>query len=112
MGSAEDLDQLLFYSWDTGDRIRPAEEWGEAQNIVGCNLCDIPTTINPFQTIISALERYTSVDAFQVFEHHNPTSIGEDTASIVNINGEQFQHVILFIVMNIITPQPLVCFIP
>jgi hypothetical protein len=23
------LKQLLFYSWDTGDLIRPAEEWGE-----------------------------------------------------------------------------------
>jgi hypothetical protein len=94
------LKQLLFYSWDTGDLIRPAEEWGEeAKNIVGCNLCDISTSIHPFQTIISALERYIiSVDAIQVFEHHNLTGIGEDTASIVNINGEPFQHFILFVV--------------
>jgi hypothetical protein len=59
---------------------------------------NISTTTDPFQTIISDLERYISVDAIQVFEHHNLTGIGEDTASIFNINGEPFQHFILFVV--------------
>jgi hypothetical protein len=53
------LKQLLFYSWDTCDLIGPAEEWGEdTKIIVGCKLCDISTAIHPFQTILSALERY------------------------------------------------------
>jgi hypothetical protein len=73
---------------------------------VDCNKFNISTTIHPFQTIISALERYTDVDAIQVFKHHNTTDIGEDTAVIVNTNGEPFRHFIL------LTAQLFVHFIP
>jgi hypothetical protein len=90
----------FLYSGDPSDLIKPGGKWGEKMKIIdGCNNLNISTTIHPLQTIISALERYTYVDAIQILLHHYPTGIGVDTGSIVNINGEPFQHFILFVVM-------------
>jgi hypothetical protein len=56
------------------------------------------------------LEASTLVDGIQVFEHQNPTGIGEHTTRIVSINGEPFPRFILFVVRNLITPKPLAHF--
>jgi hypothetical protein len=48
----------------------------------------------------------------QAFFHHYLTAISEDTTIIVSLNGSKFHHVIMFVVTNLVTPQPLVCFTP
>jgi hypothetical protein len=89
------LKQLLFYSRDTGNLIRPAVEWGEkAKNVVGCNLFDISTTIYQLQTIISAFERSTPVDAFQTLDHCNTISIDDDMTILVSTIETHFQCII------------------
>jgi hypothetical protein len=58
------LKTLLFYSGDPGDLINPVENWGEKVKIIGgCNNLNISRITHPFQTIISALERPTPLDA-------------------------------------------------
>jgi hypothetical protein len=89
------LKQFLFYSWDTGDLLRPAEEWGDkAKNLVGCNLCDISTTIYRFQIIISAFKRSTPVDALQTLDHCNTISIDDDMTILVSTIETHFQGII------------------
>jgi hypothetical protein len=74
--------------------------------------CNNSTTTDPFQSVGSALERPTSVDARRVVDHQNPTSIGKDTIICVSRKISQVQHVILFVVTNLITPQQFVHFKP
>jgi hypothetical protein len=102
------IKQLLFYSWDTGDLIRPAEEWGEkAKN---CSLCDISTTIYRFQTIISVFERSAPVDAFQTLDHCNTISIDDDMTILVSTIETHFKVSFLYVVRIIISQQELVRF--
>jgi hypothetical protein len=56
------------------------------------------TTPDPFQSVRSALEISTPVDAFWVFYHQNWTTIGKDTTICVSSNALQFKYVILFVV--------------
>jgi hypothetical protein len=89
------LKQLLFYTWDAGDLIRLAEEWGEkTKNLVGFNLCDISTTLNRFQTIISGFERYTLLDVFETLDHCNTINIDDDMTIIVSTIETHFPGII------------------
>jgi hypothetical protein len=104
---------LHFYSVDTGNPNNPAEEWGEKVKMtVSSNNFNISPNTHLFEAIISSLERYIHVDAFQVFDHQNTTGIGEDTIILAIIIRTQFHHTILFVVTNAITQQPTVCFTP
>jgi hypothetical protein len=59
--------------------MKPAEWCGEkVTNIVGYNKFNISTTTHQFQTIMSMFQRSTSVDALQLFDHCNTTSINDD----------------------------------
>jgi hypothetical protein len=66
----------------------------KAKNPVGCNLCDISTTIHRFETIISALERSTPVDAFQTLDHCNTISIDDDMTILVSTIETHFQSIV------------------
>jgi hypothetical protein len=71
--------------------------------------CNNSKTTDPFQSVRSALERSTPLDALRVINHQNPTSIGEDTIICVSLNIAQDEQ-ILSVVTNPITPQPFVRF--
>jgi hypothetical protein len=89
------LMSLLCYSGDTNDLIKPVEEWGEeAKIIVGSNKFNISTTTHAFQTIILALERPTALNALQLFDLSNTTSISDELAILVNTIVTQFQGII------------------
>jgi hypothetical protein len=64
------------------------------ENLVGCNLCDVSTTIYRFQTIISEFERSTPVDAFQTLDHCNTISIDDDMTILVSTIETHFQGII------------------
>jgi hypothetical protein len=89
------LKPLLFYSGYTNDLIKPAEEWGEEENIlVVCNKFNISTTTYRFQAIISALDRSIIIDVLQLFNHCNLTSINYDMTILVKNIVTPFQGII------------------
>jgi hypothetical protein len=79
---------------------------------VFCKKGNNSTITSQIHPKIPEFEALTFLNGIQVFEHQNPTNIGKHTTSMMSINGEPSQHLILFAVMNLITPQPLACFNP
>jgi hypothetical protein len=70
----------------------PDDEWGEKVKFsVGYNNFNISTTTHRFQTIMSASEISTSVDALQLFDHCNMTSIYHDMPILAGMIATQFQ---------------------
>jgi hypothetical protein len=78
----------------------------------GSNIVNDSITTDPFLSVRSALARSTPVDALQVVYHQNPASIGKDIIIYVSSNISQVQHVILFVVTNLITLRTFICFNP
>jgi thymidylate kinase len=67
--------------------MNPAEELGEkVEIIVGCDKFNISTTTYKFQTTKLALEIYTPVDSFQLFDQCNSTNIDPDMTILVQTN--------------------------
>jgi hypothetical protein len=80
------------------------------RTLVRCEKCNNSITTDQLQSVRLAIARYTPVDAHRVVDHQNPISICKDTIICVSGNISQIQHVIVFVVTNLITPQPFVCF--
>jgi hypothetical protein len=90
------MKSLLFYSGDTNDQMKPAEDWEENEKIiVGYKKSHC------FQNIISELERYIPLDAFQLFYQCNPTNIDDDMMILVNTVATR----LFFVMRNVITQQ-------
>jgi hypothetical protein len=84
------------------------EEQGESENQYWQQNFNNSTTMHPFQTIISSLERSTSIDALQLFEQCNTTSIYDAMTILVSTIPMQRQRIILVHREKEITQQPLI----